>query len=73
MSTEIVVKKNAVPAYILWMGGFIGLAGLHWLYMGRWISGIIWLVTFGLCFVGQFIDLFMMNRMIEDSNRGAGW
>jgi hypothetical protein len=41
--------------------------------MGRWASGVIWLMTFGLCGVGQLVDLVMMPRMIEDSNRGAGW
>ena len=41
--------------------------------MGRWASGLLWLFTGGLCFVGQLIDVFMMPRMIEDTNRGAGW
>ncbi len=60
-------------AYLLWLGGFLGLCGLHRFYMGRWVSGLLWLFTGGFCFVGQLIDLVAMPRMIEDSNRGAGW
>ncbi len=60
-------------AYVLWCGAFFGFAGLHRIYMGRVASGIIWLVTFGFCGVGQLIDLLMMPRMIEDSSHGAGW
>jgi TM2 domain-containing membrane protein YozV len=73
MSTAIVKHQNPTVAYGLWALSFFGLAGLHRMYMGRWISGIIWLMTGGLFFVGTFIDLFMMNRMIKDSERGAGW
>jgi TM2 domain-containing membrane protein YozV len=46
------------------------VCGLHRLYAGRWLSGIVWLLTGGLCFVGQFIDLFFIPRMIEDHNAG---
>ena len=66
-------EKDTALAYVLWFGGFFGVCGLHRIYMGRWASGLLWLFTGGLCFVGQFIDLVMMPRMIEDTNRGAGW
>jgi len=58
-------------AYALWVLGVFGLCGVHRLYMGRWVSGLIWLFTFGLCGVGQLIDAVMMPRMVEDTNRGA--
>lgn len=73
MSTAIVKRKDTTVAYILWLGSFFGLSGLHRLYMGRWISGILWLLTGGLFFIGTLVDFFMMQRMVEDSNRGAGW
>lgn len=66
-------RRDLPLSYLLWFGGFLGLCGLHRFYMGRWVSGTIWLLTFGLCFVGQLIDLVAMPRMVEDSNRGAGW
>jgi TM2 domain-containing membrane protein YozV len=72
-TTALATRKDTALAYLLWFGGFLGLAGLHRFYMGRWVSGTIWLLTGGFCFIGQFVDLVMMPRMVEDSNRGAGW
>lgn len=69
----LVPRRDTILAYVLWFGTFVGVCGLHRLYMGRWVSGLIWLFTGGLCFVGQLVDLVMMPRMVEDSNRGAGW
>ena len=60
-------------AYVFWLAGLLGFSGLHRFYMGRWISGTLWLLTGGFCFVGQLIDLVMMQRMIADTNRQSGW
>lgn len=73
MSTAIATRKDTSLAYVLWLGGLVGFCGLHRLYMGRWASGIIWMLTGGLCFVGQIVDLVMMRRMLEDSEHGRGW
>ena len=72
-TTALAPRRDTLLAYVLWFGTFFGLCGLHRFYMGRWVSGLIWLCTGGLCFVGQLVDLVMMPRMLEDSNRGAGW
>lgn len=73
MSTSLTARKEQNLAYILWIGGLMGFCGLHRMYMGRWVSGIIWFLTGGLCFIGQLIDLVMMPRMLEDSEAGRGW
>jgi len=72
-SNALTPKKDSTVGYLLWMGGLIGFCGLHRIYMGRWASGLLWFFTGGLCFIGQFIDLFMMRRMLTDSEEGAGW
>ena len=75
-STEanaLIVRKKLSMAYVLWAAGFFGFAGLHRIYMGRPISGVLWLMTLGLCGVGQLIDLMFMPRMIEDTIEGRGW
>jgi TM2 domain-containing membrane protein YozV len=46
------------------------ICGLHRFYAGRYISGTIWLLTWGLCGVGQVLDLFFIPRMVEDHNAG---
>ncbi len=56
--------------YILWLAGLVGFCGIHRFYAGRWVSGAIWLVTGGLCFIGQIVDLFLMDSLIDDANRG---
>jgi TM2 domain-containing membrane protein YozV len=62
--------KQVAIAYLLMLPCFFGVFGLHRIYAGRWISGIVWLATGGLCGVGQFIDVFFVPRMVEDFNSG---
>jgi len=69
-TTALVPQKDTALSYVLWFGGFLGLAGLHRMYMGRWVSGLLWFATGGLCLVGQIVDLFMMSRMLQDANEG---
>lgn len=73
MSTALEKRKEPTVAYALWALSFFGLSGIHRMYMGRWVSGLIWLFTGGLCMIGTIIDVFMIPRMIEDSARGEGW
>lgn len=72
-STALEPRKDNAIAYLLWIGGLMGFCGLHRIYMGRYASGIIWFLTGGLCFVGQIVDLIMMQRMLDDSAAGRGW
>ena len=60
METSVAKPKSVVVAYILWALGLIGIGGLHRLYTGRWITGILWLLTFGLFYVGTIIDFVMI-------------
>ena len=46
--------------YLLWIFGF---TGSHRFYYGKPISGTIWLCTFGLLFIGWFVDLFLIPSM----------
>jgi TM2 domain-containing membrane protein YozV len=55
--------------YLLWLACVIGFCGIHRFYARKWATGAIWLVTGGLCGVGQIIDLFLMEGLIADGNR----
>jgi len=57
-------------AYLLWLPCLFGINGLHRFYTGRWVSGLVWLLTWGLCGIGQLVDLIFIPRMVSDHNDG---
>ena len=61
--------KSQSTSYAFWCLGLIGICGIQRIYLGRTISGIIWILTGGLCFIGQIVDLFLIPGMVRDSNR----
>ncbi len=58
--------------YILWLACVLGFCGIHRFYAGKWMTGLLWLFTGGLCGIGQLIDLFLMDGLIADGNRRRG-
>jgi TM2 domain-containing membrane protein YozV len=60
--------KSTVVAYLLWCLVFVGFAGIHRFYAGKWISGLIWLFTGGVFLLGQVIDLFLIPGMVREAN-----
>ncbi|MGH7541018.1 MAG: NINE protein [Gemmatimonadota bacterium] len=60
-------------SYGLWCLFLFGLAGIHRIYLGKYGTGILWLLTWGLFGVGQFIDLFRMKRLVTDANIREGY
>lgn len=56
-------------AYGLWALCLVGAAGIHRFYAGKYITGAIWFLTWGLVGIGSFIDLFLIPGMIERQNR----
>ncbi len=44
---------------------FLGLLGIHRFYMGKWISGIIYLLTGGICGLGIIYDFWTLNDQIS--------
>ncbi|MHC4990880.1 MAG: protein kinase domain-containing protein [Planctomycetota bacterium] len=60
--------RSTPLAYALWLCCVVGACGVHRMYAGKWITGILWLLTGGLFFIGQFIDLFLIPGMIRMAN-----
>ncbi len=48
---------------------FVGPLGIHRFYMGKIITGILWLLTGGLFLVGWLYDFCTLNRQVDDKNR----
>ena len=62
--------KSSGVAYLLAVFGLISpIAGIHRFYLGRPVSGVLYLLTWGFLGIGTVIDLFTMNRMVDDENR----
>jgi TM2 domain-containing membrane protein YozV len=60
---------NIGTAYLLWGLGCFGFCGIHRFYLGKPVSGLIWLFTLGLFGFGQFIDLFLIPGLSQERNR----
>ena len=60
--------KNTVVSYLLWLLGGFGVLGLHRFYLGRWVTGLIWLLTGGLMGIGAIIDLLLIPPMVRIEN-----
>jgi TM2 domain-containing membrane protein YozV len=60
-------------SYGLWCAWLFGLGGLHRIYLGKYGTGILWLLTFGLFGVGQLVDLIRMRTLVADANIREGY
>jgi len=47
---------------------FLGIFGVHRMYMGKWLSGILYLITGGLLGIGIIYDFWTLNDQITFIN-----
>ena len=57
-------RKNHLIAYLMWGLGFVGISGMHRLYLGQYGRGVALILTFGGCGVWQLIDVATINERI---------
>lgn len=48
---------------------FLGLFGIHRMYIGKWFTGILYLLTLGLLGIGWLYDYWTLNDQITIINR----
>ena len=71
MDREADLRFNAGPtdyslAWILLT--FLGIFGVHRMYQGKWITGIIYFLTGGLALLGVLYDFWTLNEQISMKN-----
>ena len=66
-------EKFTSIAYLLWGLGFVGICGLHRMYLGQYGLGTAMLFTFGLCGVGQVIEVATIPQATQDANARNGY
>ena len=47
---------------------FLGLLGIHRIYMGKWVTGIIYMLTGGFFVVGWLYDFCTLNTQVSEIN-----
>jgi TM2 domain-containing membrane protein YozV len=47
---------------------FLGMFGVHRFYLGKWISGLVYLLTGGLFTLGYLYDYWTLNSQIAEAN-----
>lgn len=49
---------------------FLGILGVHRMYMGKWVTGILYLITGGLMGIGYLYDFWTLNEQVARVNTG---
>jgi TM2 domain-containing membrane protein YozV len=52
---------------------FLGVLGVHRMYMGKWFTGIVYLLTGGIFLVGYIYDFWTLNDQITLLNRSESY
>ncbi len=50
---------------------FLGVFGVHRMYCGKWLTGLLYLCTLGLFGVGIIYDFWTLNSQISQINHAA--
>lgn len=50
---------------------FLGVFGIHRFYLGKWITGVLYLFTGGLFLIGLLYDFWTLNGQVDELNAGA--
>ena len=61
-------RRSLALSYLLWCLCLVGICGVHRFYNRKPLSGLLWLFTFGLCGLGQLIDLLLLPTLVRQAN-----
>ncbi len=62
-------KEGRVNYTLAWvLLTFLGIFGAHRLYLGKWLTAILYFFTGGLFTLGYLYDLWTLNSQISEAN-----
>ena len=68
---ELRFEKGIIDYNLAWiLLTFLGLFGIHRIYMGKIFTGLLYMVTGGLFGLGYLYDYWTLNEQIAEQNRG---
>ena len=50
---------------------FLGIFGIHRFYLGKWLTGLLWLLIGALLLLGVLYDYWTLNGQVDEVNGGA--
>ena len=59
-------RTPKAPVFILCL--LFGVFGIHRFYLGKWATGLLYLVTVGLFGIGLIYDFWTLNSQISELN-----
>jgi len=63
---DIRFNEGEIDFNVAWLLlAFVGLFGIHRMYMGKWLTGLLYLCTLGLGGIGYIYDLWTLNDQIS--------
>lgn len=63
-------EAGAIDYSVAWiLLTFLGVFGIHRFYQGKWLTGILYLLTGGLFLVGVLYDFCTLNGQVDEANR----
>ena len=68
---ELRFDKGVLDYNLAWiLLTFLGLFGIHRIYMGKIFTGLLYMLTGGLFGLGYLYDYWTLNEQIAELNRG---
>ncbi|MCR9094434.1 MAG: TM2 domain-containing protein [bacterium] len=72
-SAELRFNEGPLDYTIGWvLLTFVGVFGIHRFYLGKWVTGLLYLLTGGLLFLGVVYDFWTLNDQISEENAHRG-
>lgn len=71
-SAELRYDAGPIDHNVTWiLLTFLGFFGIHRFYMGKYLTGLLYLLTAGLAGIGILYDYWTLNEQVSEVNTGA--